>query len=350
MVSAVPVAGRLIGPREPCFIIAEAGVNHNGDLNLARRLIDAAVAARADAVKFQTFRAERLATRNAPKAAYQRQATDPRESQFEMLKRLELSESAHQELMAHCQRQGILFLSTPFEEESADFLERLGIAAFKIASGELTNWPFLAHVARKDRPVILSTGMATLEEVRGAIEIIRANGNPPLVLLHCVSRYPADASDANLQAMRSMVEAFGVPVGFSDHTLGITVAVAARALGACVIEKHITLDRTLAGPDHQMSLEPEGLRALVKDLRLVEAALGDGRKVPAPGEAAVAAVARKSLVAARRIPSGSPLTRRTIDIKRPGTGLPPSMLSRVVGRRAAKDIPAGTVLSEEMLR
>ncbi|MBI3021808.1 MAG: N-acetylneuraminate synthase [Candidatus Omnitrophica bacterium] len=343
------IAERSVGPGQPCLIIAEAGVNHNGDMALARRLIDAAAEAGADAVKFQTFKAERLASASAPKAAYQWQATDRWESQREMLRRLELSESAHRGLMVSCQQRGILFLSSAFEEESADLLERLGVCAFKIPSGELTNLRFLEHVAQKGKPMIVSTGMSTLSEVEQAVQIIRRARNDQLILLHCVSDYPANPSDANLRAMHTMAEAFNVPVGYSDHTPGVDVALAAVALGACVIEKHFTLDRALPGPDHRASLEPNELRQLVEGIRRVEAALGHGRKEPAQREAPTAAVARKSLVAARDIPAGSLLTETLIVAKRPGTGLPPALLPQLVGRKTVHDIPAGALLTLDMV-
>lgn len=349
MVGSLQIAGRAIGPGRPCFIIAEAGVNHNGDLALAKQLIDAATAAQADAVKFQTFDAERLASATAPKAAYQLRATNPAESQREMLRRLELSEPIHRELIAHSAKRGILFLSTPFDEISADLLDGLGMPAFKIPSGEITNLPFLAHVARQGKPMIVSTGMATLAEVEAAVRTIQAIHQQGLVLLQCVSNYPADPAEANLRAMQTMAEAFGVPVGYSDHTPGLAVALAAVALGACVVEKHLTLDRGLPGPDHRVSLEPDEFSALVQGIRTVEAALGHGRKEPAPSEAGTAAVARKSLVAARDIPAGSTLTEAFVVIQRPGTGLPPSMLTQVVGRKAMKAIPAGTVLTQDMV-
>ncbi len=348
--NAVEIATRAIGPGHPCCVIAEAGVNHNGDLALAKRLIDAAVEAGADAVKFQTFRADRLASAAAPKAAYQLRATDRRESQREMLRRLELSEPAHRALMAHCRQRRILFLSSAFEEVSADLLHRLSVRAFKIPSGEITNLPFLGHVARMGRPMIVSTGMATLEEVEQAMQTIRQAKNDQVILLHCVSDYPADPSDANLRAMHTMAEAFHVPVGYSDHTPGIEVALAAVALGACVIEKHLTLGRQLDGPDHHASIEPQEFVALVKGIRTVEAALGDGIKRPSASEHDVAAVARKSVVAAKDIPTGTRLTAELLAIQRPGTGIPPSMLAQVIGRTAVNDIPAETVLTMEMLK
>ncbi|MBI3319050.1 MAG: N-acetylneuraminate synthase [Candidatus Omnitrophica bacterium] len=352
LIKPVRVAGRAIGPGRPCFVIAEAGVNHNGRLAVAKRLVDAAVGAKVDAVKFQTFTAERLVTATAPAARYQRRARSHSdgESQLEMLKALELSPAAHRTLADYCQRRGIMFLSTPFDEASADLLAALRVPAFKIGSGELTNTPLLRHVARTRRPVILSTGMSSLEEVAGAVETLRTHGTCELVLLHCVSAYPADPADANLRAMDTLRRTFQVPVGYSDHTRGTEVALAAVALGACVIEKHITLDRTLPGPDHQVSLEPHELGALVRAVRIVEQALGHGRKEPAMAEQEVARVARKSLVVAADIPSGSTLTEALIAVKRPGTGIPPTQLSGVVGRQTRRALLAGEVLSWEDVR
>ena len=345
----INIAGREVGRERPCFIIAEAGVNHNGSLSAARQLIDVAVRAGADAVKFQTFKAERLATPDAPKAEYQLRSTGAAESQFEMLQRLELSEEAHQELMAYCQERGILFMSTPFDEGSADFLDELGVAVFKLPSGEITNLPFVEHVARKGKPLIVSTGMAYLNEVERAVRTIEMCANPSFILLHCVSNYPADHRDANLRAMQTMRESFNVAVGYSDHTLGVEVALAAVALGACVIEKHFTLSRDLPGPDHRASLEPDELAMMVRGIRTVEASLGHGRKEPAASEAEVAAVARRSLVAARDLDAGTELTERMIAVRRPGTGLPAAMLPEIVGRRLRVPLRAGALLTLEML-
>lgn len=345
----ISLEGRSIGPSSPCFIIAEAGVNHNGDPALARRLVDAAKAARADAVKFQTFKSVNVIAATAPKAEYQARQTGAEESQLEMVKALELSYADFRDLRDYCQRQEILFLSTPFEEESADFLDSLGVPLFKIPSGELTNLPFLAHVAGKGRPLIISTGMATMSEVAAALECIREQGDPPVVLLQCVSNYPASPADINLRAMQTMARTFGVPVGYSDHTLGIEVALAAVALGACVIEKHFTLDRNLPGPDHQASLEPAQLAELVRGIRAVESALGSGRKEPTPSEANTAAIARKSLVAARTLTAGTILTREMVAIKRPGTGLSPARLAVIIGRRLVCDVPADALLSWDYL-
>ncbi len=343
--------GHRPGGADPsALVIAEAGVNHNGDPELARRLVVEAASSGANAVKFQTFKAERLASAIAPKAEYQLRNTSTEESQLEMLRRLELSPDMHRDLMTRCQDRGLLFLSSPFDEQSADLLDDLGVECFKIPSGEITNPSLLRHVARKGKPIILSTGMATLGEVEQAILVIEHTGNRDLALLHCVSNYPADPADINLRAMATMRAAFGVPVGYSDHSTGIEIPLAAVALGATIIEKHFTIDRNLPGPDHKASLEPEELTAMVRGIRKVEQALGNGRKAAAPSEADTAAVARKSLVAARDIPAGTVLTEEMIAILRPGTGLPPSMHSSLVGRTAAATIKAGSLLSLELLR
>ena len=349
LVAPIHIGERAVGPGHTCFVIAEAGVNHNGSLEMARRLVDVAVDAGADAVKFQTFDAGRLVTAQAPKAEYQKRTTDATESQYEMLRRLELSPEMHRDLMEYCKERGVLFMSSPFDEESADLLEELGVAVYKVPSGEITNLPYLTHVAAKGKPMVVSTGMSRLNEVEQAVQTIREAGNPGMVLLQCVSNYPADPRDAHLTAMGTMAEAFGVLVGYSDHTPGVEVSLAAVALGACVIEKHITLDRNLPGPDHRASLEPPEFSALVRGIRVVEAALGDGRKEPASSEADTAAVARKSLVAARDIPAGSRLSEELIAIKRPGTGLPPATRKDLVGRVTRVEIRAGELIAMDML-
>lgn len=353
----IVIDGRHIGPGARCFLIAEAGVNHNGDPALAHWLIDAAADAGADAVKFQTFDAGSLVTVDAPKAAYQRR-TAPTGTQYEMLRALELAHAEYPSLMEHARRRGLVFLSTPFDERSADFLEELGLCAFKISSGDLTNLPMLAHIARKGRPMIVSTGMSDLDEVQEACATIRDAGpaggagpigNARLILLHCVSNYPAVPSDANLAAMRTIANATGAPVGFSDHTLGIEVSLAAVALGACVIEKHLTLDRTMPGPDHAASLEPGDWRLLAQGVRTVEDALGDGEKRSAASEADTARVARRSLVAARDLPAGSVLSPDAIAVRRPGTGLPPRMRDQLVGRSLLVPVQAGSLLTLDLL-
>lgn len=332
-------------PDPQCFVIAEAGVNHNGDLGLAHRLVDAAVQTGADAVKFQTFSAERLVSASAPKAEYQKATTGADESQLTMLQRLELSEADHLELMAHCRDAGIAFLSTPFDEEAADLLMRIGVEAIKTPSGELTNLPYLAHVAALGLPLIVSTGMANLGEVEQAVATVTAAGAPPLALLHCVSAYPTRPEDANLRAMATLAACFGCPTGFSDHTPGIGVAIAAAALGGRVLEKHLTLDRTLPGPDHQASLEPATFAAMVAGIREAAVAVGDGRKRPRPVEAEVAGVARKSVVTARPLAAGTVLAAGDLRIKRPGTGIAPAQAPLLLGRRLRQDVGTDHVLA-----
>ena len=341
------IGGRRIGDGEPVFVIAEAGVNHNGDVELARALIDAAAAASADAVKFQTFSADRLVTAQAPKAQYQNRTTDPAESQLAMLKRLELSAEAHRDLIDHAAARGILFLSTPFDSGSADMLDALNLEIFKLGSGELTDLPLLTHVARKGRPMILSTGMSALDEVEQAVAAVRAAADVPLAVLHCVSNYPADTRDCNLRAMDAMRAAFGVPVGYSDHTRGNVASLAAVARGACIIEKHLTLDRSMPGPDHEASSDPQEFAELVRAIRETEAALGDGIKRPRESELSTRAVARKSVVALVDIPKGQPVTREMLGVRRPGTGIPPADLERLVGRAHRVDIAAGSLLTWE---
>ncbi len=338
-----------VGTGQPCFIVAEAGVNHNGKLLLAKKLVDAAKTAGADAVKFQTFRSEKLVSARAPKAQYQKKNSKS-ESQLEMIKKLELSFEAFARLSDYCRRKGILFLSTPFDEESADLLDSLGVPAFKIGSGEITNLPLLRQVARKKKPVILSTGMSTLAEVKVAVSVLRAAGCRELILLQCVSNYPADVRDINLRAMKTMKEAFRVPVGFSDHTLGIEISLAAAALEACVIEKHLTLDRKMKGPDHAASLEEEEFACLVNGVRNIEKALGDGRKKPSRHEADTAVAVRKSLVAAKDIAKGRRLTNELVIIQRPGNGMKPATLKKVLGKKLKRNIKAGSMFAPGMFK
>jgi N-acetylneuraminate synthase len=333
-----------------CYVIAEAGVNHNGDLDIARQLVNVAASAGADAVKFQTFKADKLVTGDAEKAAYQKETTGAEESQYEMLRRLELSADAHHQLLAHCEDREITFLSTPFDEQSADFLAELGVSTFKLGSGDLTNLPLLRHVARKGRPMIVSTGMSWLGEVEDAVRAIEDVGLEELTLLHCVSEYPADPAEANLRAMDALAAAFGYPVGYSDHTPGYTVPLAAVARGATVIEKHFTLDRTMDGPDHRASLEPEELTQLVRRVRVVERALGGGTKRPTAGELEVAAVARKSIVAGRDIAAEKRIEAADLTMRRPGTGLAPKRMDLVLGKRAKDSIPEGTIIEIGMLK
>lgn len=348
-VRLLDIMGRKVGPGHPCLIIAEAGVNHNGEVELARQMVNEAAHAGADAVKFQAFQAERLVSANAPKADYQTQTTDASESQFEMIKRLELDQEAHRQLFAYCREQGLLFLSSPFDEKSADFLDEIGVPAFKIPSGEITNLPYLEHIARKGKPMIVSTGMATLGEVEAAVCVIRDAGDPGLVLLQCVSEYPALPADVNLRAMETMARAFRVPVGYSDHVLTNEIAFAAVALGACVIEKHFTLDRNLPGPDHQASVEPADLKALVRGIRGVQLALGDGCKRPAASEDNMARIVRKSLVVVKDVAAGTVITEELVTVKRPGTGLQPAMLQSVIGRTTRRAMKKDALIRLEDL-
>ncbi len=328
------------------LIIAEAGVNHNGDLEMARRLVEFAAQSGADFVKFQTFKADKLVTRQAAKADYQRQLTGEDESQYDMIHRLELTPEMHAELIKHCRCQGIRFLSTGFDIESLDLLADLGIPLFKIPSGEITNLPYLQHIGRMGKPVILSTGMANMAEIGAALDVLQQAGTPRLqiTVLHCNTEYPTPMRDVNLRAMISIREAYGVQVGYSDHTAGIEVPIAAVALGATVIEKHFTLDRNLPGPDHKASLEPGELKAMVAAIRCIELALGDGIKRPSPSEVKNIAIARKSLVAARPIRAGEPFTLDNLAVKRPGTGVSPMRLNEMLGRVAGRDFHADELI------
>ena len=321
------------------LIIAEAGVNHNGDLSLAKHLIDVAADAGADLVKFQTFDADRLVTRAATKAAYQLGSTDGGQSQHEMLRRLTLSATMHEDLMAHCAVRKIGFFSTGFDLASIDLLVSLGQNHFKIPSGEITNLPYLRHIGRLCKPVIMSTGMASLGEIEAAIDALENAGTPRAVItaLHCTTEYPAPMADVNLRAMLSIGAAFNVAVGYSDHTAGIEVPIAAVALGATVIEKHFTTDRSLPGPDHKASLEPPELKAMVSAIRHVELALGTGIKRLMPSEAGNRLVARKSLVASRPIQAGEPFSAQNLAVKRPGTGISPMRWDEVIGRSAPRE-------------
>ncbi|MCI0344169.1 MAG: N-acetylneuraminate synthase family protein [Chloroflexi bacterium] len=328
-----------------CFVIAEAGVNHNGDPALAHRLLDAAADARADAVKFQTFEPAALAAEDAPLAEYQRAGADGAGGQREMLEALALPADAWAGLSAHARERGIGFLSSPFDEASAELLARLDVPAFKVPSGELTNLRLLERLAGFGRPLLVSTGMADMREVAEAVDAIAAVGDPPIGLFHCVSSYPAEPRDANLRAMATLRAAFGVPTGWSDHTPGIELPTAAAALGAALVEKHITLDRGLPGPDHAASLEPDEFGALVAAVRTIEVALGSGDKVPTPAELETAAVARKSLVWGHDLEAGAVVAEADVVALRPGTGLSPARRGDVVGHATARRVRAGTLVT-----
>jgi N,N'-diacetyllegionaminate synthase len=321
------------------FIIAEAGVNHNGSVELAKQLIDVASNSGADAVKFQTFKAENLVAKDTQKAEYQKQTTDASESQFDMIKKLELDVEAHKELIAYCQEKDIMFLSTPFDHESIDLLSDLGLKIFKIASGEITNLPYLRHVGSLDKQVILSTGMSNLKEVGDALNILINAGTSKdnITVLHANTMYPTPMEDVNLNAMLTIQKEFDVAVGYSDHTLGIEVDIAAVAMGASCIEKHFTLDKTMEGPDHKASLEPKELKELVSSIRNIEKAFGSSEKKPSPSESVNIDISRKSIVAKIDIKKDEKFTDKNITTKRPGNGISPMKWDEIVGSIAQKD-------------
>ncbi len=321
------------------FIIAEAGVNHNGSIELAKKLIDVASQAGADAVKFQTFKAEKLVSKNAQKADYQKQTTDKSESQFDMIKKLELHLDTHKELIAYCESKKILFLSTPFDHDSIELLSDLGLEIFKIPSGEITNLPYLRHIGRLGKKVILSTGMADIGEIEDALDILIEVGTKKedITILHANTMYPTPMEDVNLKAMVTIGNTFDIPFGYSDHTLGIEVDIAAVAMGASCIEKHFTLDKTMDGPDHKASLEPQELQAMVKAIRNIELALGSSVKKPSKSEMPNMQIARKSIVASCEIKKGEIFTEENLIIKRPGNGINPMRWDEVVGTIAQKD-------------
>ncbi|RBQ30139.1 N-acetylneuraminate synthase [Aliarcobacter vitoriensis] len=321
------------------FIIAEAGVNHNGSIELAKKLIDVAVDSGVDAVKFQTFKSENLVSKNAQKADYQKQTTDKEESQFEMIKKLELDVNTHKELISYCKNKNIMFLSTPFDHDSIDLLSDLGLEIFKIPSGEITNLPYLRHLGKLNKKVILSTGMADIGEIEDAMDILINSGTKKenIIVLHANTEYPTPMEDVNLKAMFTIGNTFDVPFGYSDHTLGIEVPTAAVALGATVIEKHFTLDKTMEGPDHKASLEPDELKAMVKAIRNIEKALGNSVKKPSASETKNKPIARKSIVAKTDIKKGEILSENNLAIKRPGNGINPMRWDEILGTVATKD-------------
>ena len=342
----ISIGDRKIGPGEPSFIIAEAGVNHNGKLDLAMELVEAAAQSGADAVKFQTFKAEKLVTGSAKMADYQVKNTGKSTSQYEMLKKLELSYEFHRELKAYAEEKGLIFMSTPFDDESLEFLFELGIQTFKAGSGDLTNLPFLEKIAQKELPVIISTGMADLTESKEAVEAILATGNSDLIVLHCTTNYPCPLEEVNLSAMQTLATELDVMVGYSDHTVGILVPQLAVAAGARVIEKHFTLNKQMDGPDHQASLEPDELKEMVDRIRIVEQIMGTGEKVPNPSELKIKEAARKSIAAVQFIPEGAILSEVMFTIKRPGTGLPPKRLKELIGKKAMRDIAMDELIQE----
>ena len=319
------------------YVIAEAGVNHNGSLSLAKTMVDEAKKSGADCIKFQTFVSENLVSKTAQKAEYQKQQTSNTEGQLAMLKGLELSFKEFAELSKYCKEKQIDFLSTPFDDDSIDFLHALGMQKWKIPSGDITNLPHLIKVARLGKPILLSTGMSTMEEVEAAVSVLRTHGAPDITVLHCTTEYPAPIEDVNLRAMNAMGSRFGVPVGYSDHTAGIEIPIAAVALGATVIEKHFTLDRTMEGPDHKASLEPTEFKDMVRAIRIIEVAMGSGEKIPAESERKNSAVARKSIIAKRHIRKGEVFSEENLTVKRPGSGISPMKWFEVIGHTAVRD-------------
>jgi len=321
------------------FIIAEAGVNHNGSIDLAKKLIDVASDSGADAVKFQTFKAENLATKNAKKANYQMETTNIKESQFDMLKKFELDVETHKQLISYCNKKSIMFLSSPFDQDSINLLNNLGLETFKIPSGEIINLPYLRHIGKLNKKIILSTGMANINEIKDALDILIQAGTKKnnITVLHANTEYPTPMEDVNLKAMVTIGNTFNVSYGYSDHTLGIEVDIAAVAIGATCIEKHFTLDCNMEGPDHKASLEPDGLKAMVKAIRNIELALGSNIKKPSKSEIPNMQIVRKSIVAKTLIKKGDILSENNLEIKRPGNGINPMRWDEVVGTKATKD-------------
>ena len=319
------------------FVIAEAGVNHNGSMEIAKQLIDKASEAGADAVKFQTFKAEKLVCKTAKKAEYQLETTDRLETQYEMLKKLELTEQTHEILMEYCDKKKIMFLSTPFERDSIKLLSKLGMQIFKVPSGEITNLPYLREIAKQKKQVILSTGMSSMEEVRAAVKVLKNNGAGDITVLHCNTQYPTPVQDVNLLAMVKMREETGLAVGYSDHTQGIEIPIAAVALGAEVIEKHFTLDKNMKGPDHKASLEPQELKCMVEAIRKIEIAMGNGIKQVSESEKPNVDIVRKSIVAAADIKKGEKYTEKNLTTKRPGNGISPMRWDEMIGMTADRD-------------
>lgn len=319
------------------LIIAEAGVNHNGSIALAKQLVDKAVEAGVDIIKFQTFIAKNLTSKKAAKAEYQKQQTDVNETQYEMLKRLELTFDEFIDLKEYCKQKKIEFLSTAFDLDSIDFLKNLEMKRWKIPSGEINNLPYLIKIANLGQPLILSTGMSDIEEIRAAVSLLINNGSGKITLLHCTTEYPAPYKDVNLNAIRTMQNEFKLPIGYSDHTIGIEVSIAAVAMGATVIEKHFTLDRNMEGPDHKASLEPEELKTMVSAIRKIQAALGSGEKKPAESEIKNMRIARKSIVAKKNILKGERFTEENLTVKRPGNGISPMRWFEVIGQMAIRD-------------
>ena len=345
----IKVGDKFIGDGYPCFIIAEAGVNHNGDVSLAKEMVDKAVEAGVDAIKFQTFKSEKLVTKYASMAKYQKENIGEEDSQFNMLKKLELSFEEFIELKDYCNDKNIIFMSTPFDIESAEFLNSMGMEAFKISSGDLTNIPMLEYIANFNKPIILSSGMSVIGEIEDALISLRNRGVENVAVLHCTSNYPAPLDSVNLKAMNTIKNTFNILGGYSDHTRGITIPIAAAALGANIIEKHFTLDKSMEGPDHKASLDPQELKAMVEEIRKVESSLGNGIKMFNESEIDTMRVARKSIVAARDIKSGEIIKLQDLDYKRPGNGLSPKYYKEIIGKKAKRDIKIDEQLTLDLM-
>ncbi len=346
----VKIRNKLVGEGVPTFIIAEGGVNHNGSVELATHLVDAALEAGADAIKFQTFKTDKIVTRRAETTRHQKEKSDSLTSQYEFLKRLELADDDLQTLFNYARERGMICLSTPYDESSVDLLDELEVPAFKVGSSEITNLPLLEHIASKERPILLSSGMSALGEIEDALNTITAEGARDVILMHCVSEYPAAIRDLNLRLIRTLTEAFRIPTGFSDHTLSTNIPVAAVTCGACALEKHLTLDTNLPGPDQKASLNPVDFQRMVENIRDAEAALGDGVKRLTPGEREAQALLRRSLTAKRFISARTRIARDMIEIKRPGTGILPKYIASVLGKTAIRDIEQDTTITWEMIR
>ncbi|WP_117168493.1 N-acetylneuraminate synthase [Paraliobacillus sediminis] len=327
------------------FVIAEAGVNHNGSLEIAKKLVDKAKESGADCIKFQTFISKNLASKSAKKANYQT-SEDASESQLEMLEKLELSFSSFKELRRYCDSKGIMFLSTGFDSDSVDFLQELGMEIWKVPSGEMTNLPYLVKVASFKKPIILSTGMGTIEDVQASMDVLLEHGAQDITILHCTTEYPTPYNEVNLRAMDTMHKKFNVPIGYSDHTEGIEIPVAAVALGATIIEKHFTLDRSMEGPDHRASLEPDELKAMIQGIRHIEVAIGTGDKVPSISERKNMSVARKSIVAKRKIQNGEKFSDENLTVKRPGNGISPMKWFEVIGKKAIRNFEEDELIEQ----
>ncbi|MBS3123671.1 N-acetylneuraminate synthase [Candidatus Woesearchaeota archaeon] len=345
----IKIGEKSVGLDHPCFVIAEAGVNHDGSIEKAKKLIDVAVEAKADAVKFQTFKTDKILIKSLKKCRYQKVGDGEEGSYADMIRRLELNEEMHRELFDYANQKGIMFLSTPFDNESTDMLDRLGVNAFKIDSGNLNHPQHLKYIASKGKPIILSTGMATISEIDEAVKAIYSEGNQQLILLHCTSNYPPHPSDVNLRAMKTLQYQFDVPVGYSDHTIGLPVTLAAAARGAVMVEKHFTLSRMAKGPDHLASLEPNELKQLVEGIKIIGQALGSTKKEPVAAEKEVADNLRRSIVSLNSIPQGIKITKDMLAVKRPGTGIPSKYLDLIVGRIAKQDIPEDSLINWDQI-